>query len=110
MFNANTDRSRYNKRPFHKGNYTSNGIQKGNCYYEWERITADSKTLEIVRNGLSINFEYNPHKCSPNQYPRAFEETSAIDKKIKKLKNVMNPTTVEKPDFFSNIFTRLQMR
>ena len=28
-----------------------------NCYHEWERITSDFKILEIVRNGLSINFE-----------------------------------------------------
>lgn len=111
MFNANPDSIRYNNRPFHKGSYTSNGTQKGNFYYEWERITADSKILGIVRNGLSINFEYNPHKCSPNQYRRALEETSVIDKKIKKLlKNAIIPTTAEKPDFFSNIFARLQMR
>ena len=53
-----------------------------NCYHEWERITSDSKILEIVRNGLSINFEYIPHKCSPHRYPRAFEEASVINNEI----------------------------
>ena len=36
----------------------------------------------MVRNRLSINFEYNLHKYSCYQYPRAFEEASSIYKDI----------------------------
>lgn len=73
-----------------------------NCYPEWERITSDSKILELVRNGLSINFEYIPHKYSPHQYKRAHEEASVIDNEIKRilLKRVITPTTLEKQDSF----------
>ena len=74
-----------------------------NCYPEWERITSDSNILEIVRNGLSINFEYIPHKHSPHQYKRAHEEASVIDNEIKRifLKRAIIPTTLEKQDSFS---------
>ena len=80
-----------------------------NCYNEWKRIISVSKTLEIVRNGLSINFEYIPHKDSPHRYARALEEASVINNEIKKLllKGVIIPTSIiEKQDFFSNIFLR----
>ena len=77
------------------------------CYPEWERITSDSKILEIVRNGLSINFEYIPHKYSPHQHKRAHDEASVTDNEIKRilLKRVIIPTTIEKQDSFSK--TRL---
>ena len=53
-----------------------------------------------------MNFEYIPHKCSPHRYPRAPEEASVINNEIKKLllKGVIIPTSIEKQDFFSNIF------
>ena len=81
-----------------------------NCYQEWERIRSDSKVLETVRNGLSIHFEYIPHKFSPHRYPRALEKASVICNEIKKLllKRVIIPTTIGKKDFFSNIFVRLK--
>ena len=64
--------------------------------------------MEIERNGLSINFEYIPHKCSPHRYPRTLEEASAINNEVKKLllKGVIIPTSIEKQNFFSNIFVR----
>ena len=79
-----------------------------NCYHKWEKITYDSKILDIMINGLSVNVEYIPHKCCPRRYPRGLEKASVINNEYKKLllKGVIIPTSIEKQDFFSNILVR----
>ena len=65
------------------------------------------KFWEIGRNGLSINFEYILHKCSPHRYPRPLEEASVINNEIKKtsLERSYHPNNRE-TGFFSNIFCK----
>ena len=80
-----------------------------NFLQNWKCITSDPVIIDIVKNGLKIDFNiYPPPTCVPCQYPFNETETKIIDHLMEKLltKKVVIPADIQKDDFFSPIFTR----
>ena len=77
--------------------------------YYWSKITTDSVILDIVQNGLKIDFiDNSPTQTEVYSHPVSILEQSIIDKEIAKLlqKKVVVETTQEPDDFISPIFAR----
>ena len=82
----------------------------GNIRYhieKWRDITSDKYILDIVQNGLMLNFGAEPPEKGPFEYKRSKNETDIIDKEVEKLlrKEVISACEVEDGDYFSSLFT-----
>ena len=64
--------------------------------------------MDIVENGLRIDFIDSPPVCTPYQYGRNKEESIIIDEEIQKLlkKKVIKITNIYNDDFFLSVFTK----
>ena len=73
----------------------------------WKRLTSDKFILDIVQNGLKLNFLGEVPENNAFEYNRSAKETELIDSEVKKLldKGVISLTTEEDGDYFSNLFT-----
>ena len=80
-----------------------------NHFAEWVNITKDTFVLDIVRSGLKIDFFKKPvcYNIKPS-YSMSDTEKDTINSEIEKLWQKRNivPTSYNKGDFVSNIFTR----
>ena len=77
-------------------NYKAGNLS--NCLAEWQKITSDSHILDIVENGLRLDFIDSPPVCTPYEYGRNKEESIIIDEEIQKLlkKKVIKITNIYK--------------
>ena len=77
-------------------------------FEKWKDITSDKYILDIVQNGLMLNFGAEPPEKGPFEYKRSKIETDIIDKEVEKLlrKEVISACEVEDGDYFSSLFTR----
>ena len=77
---------------------------------KWRSYTSDKNILDIVDNGLSIKFVGEPPEHTPFEYPRGKKEFDIIEAEITKLlsKGVIEHTTPEDGEYFSNLFTTLK--
>ena len=80
-------------------------------YSKWESITSDPTILDIVYNGLKLDFQIDIPSCKPYQYSRTARETEIINSEIQKLltKEVIQETTVEADDFFSSVKRKIKL-
>ena len=80
-----------------------------NHFAEWVNITKDTFVLDIVRSGLKIDFFKRPvcYNIKPS-YLMSDTEKDTINSEIEKLlqKRIIVPTSYNKGDFVSSIFTR----
>ena len=74
----------------------------------WQKITSDRVILDIIKNGLKINFKGRPGITSAPKIPHSEQEIKIINKEIKKLlnKGVIIECERDKSGFISTIFTR----
>ena len=74
----------------------------------WKKIISERVTIDIVRNGLKIDFEGKPRNNYNPNIPYKSEETRIISEEIAKLlqKEVITECKREQRDFLSNVFTR----
>jgi hypothetical protein len=86
--------------------YRAGGIK--HCLRAWEKLTSDRYILDIVQNGLKLNFSSNSPTKNPFEYPRSNAETAIIDQEIEKLleKQVVTISNIGDGDYFSSLFTR----
>ena len=86
-------------------NFQAGGI--GKRLEAWKALTSDRNILDIIEEGLSISFLGDPPEQTPFEYPRGKKEFDIIDTEIKKLlkKGVIEYTTTEEGQYFSNLFT-----
>ena len=87
-----------------------NNFEAGSIQYNlenWKKITSDKNILDIVRNGLKLEFKNEPPEKDAFEYPRPKQEWEIIDKEIKKLlkKKVVEPCQPEEGEYYSNLFT-----
>ena len=63
--------------------------------------------MEIIKNGLSLNFVDDPPEQAPFEYPRGQKEIKIINTEIQKLlkKGVIEYGFREEGEYFSNLFT-----
>ena len=54
-----------------------------NCYEQWSSITSDTNILNIIHEGLELDFLTIPPSKGPYQYGRNKEESVIIDEEIK---------------------------
>ena len=85
-------------------------FQAGNIsskYRYWRRLTSDSHILNIVRDGLKLEFSSDPPEREPFEYPRGKAEYDTIDNEISQLlkKGVIEYCDGEDGEYFSNLFT-----
>ena len=88
-------------------NYKAGNISR--YLYDWSKITTDSVILDIVQNGLKMDFiDKPPTQTKVHFYPVSMLEQSITDEEIAKLlqKKVIVETTQEPDEFISPIFTR----
>ena len=83
----------------------------GNLKYNfsvWQKITSDRVILDIIKNGLKINFKGRPGITSAPKIPHSEQEIKIINKEIKKVldKGVIIECERDKGGFISTIFTR----
>ena len=76
----------------------------------WRAFTSDKYILDIVENGLKLNFTADAPSKVPFEYKRSQNETRVIDEEVFKLlsKEVISASCVNNGDYFSNLFTRLK--
>lgn len=82
---------------------------KISCYYNyWEELTSDAYILNIVKNGLALDFLEFPEQKFYNACNLSHEENLILDKEIIKLleKKIVVQTHHESDEFISNLFTR----
>lgn len=78
-------------------------------YYSlWESLTHDNFILNIVREGLKIDFFDMPKRHNPHQSHMSLSECNAVDKEIQMLlsKHVIVECNHKPGEFISPIFTR----
>ena len=57
-------------------------------YYEhWKKYTSDTFILDIIKNGLKLDFNELPFKHCCNSFPLSKEEMRIINSEIQKLKS-----------------------
>ena len=77
--------------------------------YNWFKLTSDSGILDIVQNGLKMEFiDKSPTQTEVYSHPVSILKQSILDEEIAKLlqKKVIVETTPEPDEFISPIFTR----
>ena len=76
-------------------------------YQNWRKLTSDRYILDIVRNGLKLEFSNEPPEREPFEYPRGKVEHDVNDKEISQLlcKGVIEYCEREEGEYFSNLFT-----
>ena len=76
----------------------------------WRKLTSDKYILDIVENGLILNFTTDAPSKVAFEYKRSQNETHVIDEEVYKLlsKRVISATNVNAGDYFSSLFTRLK--
>ena len=86
-------------------NYSAGNIQ--HFLHKWKELTSDKHILNIVQDGLLLNFAGEPPNKGAFEYPRSKKEFDLIDSEVKALidKGVVSYTTIEDGDYFSNLFT-----
>ena len=74
----------------------------------WQKIASDRVILDIIKNGLKINFKGRPGITSAPKIPHSEQEIKIINTEIKKLlaKGVTIECERDKGGFISTIFTR----
>ena len=79
-----------------------------NFLSHWEDLTCDTYILDIVKNGLPLDFLQFPEQTFYNACNLTQEENLILDKEIIKLleKRIVVETFHEKDEFISNLFTR----
>ena len=77
-----------------------------NDFLAWTSITSDTFILNIVQQGLKLNFTGNILTNLSFEYKWSQLEQSIIDDEVRKLirKKVIITTYVKEGDFFSNLF------
>ncbi len=86
--------------------FTAGNIR--NYIRNWEDLTGDINILDIVKNGLKLNFtDAPPDSREPFEYPRSKTEFEKIDVEVRKLlkKGVVEYCNREEGEYFSNLFT-----
>lgn len=78
------------------------------AYAEWKIITSDREILDIIKNGLKINFKERPEITSAPYIPHNEPEIKIIKTEYKKIlvKGVVIEYERDKCAFISTIFTR----
>ena len=78
-----------------------------NFVTNWEKLTSDNVILDIVKNGLKLNFTSEVPQKGPFEYPRSKQDTSIISTEVDKLlqKGVITECNVVDGDYFSSLFT-----
>ena len=79
-----------------------------NYYTVWQKITNDRVILDIIKNGLKINFKERPGITSAPKIPHSKQEIEIINTEFKKrlAKGVIIECERDKGGFISTIFTR----
>jgi len=79
-----------------------------NFYTNWFKYTKNYWILDIVKNGLSLDFLEIPKQNNINQMFLSKEEEQIIDTEIIKLlnKGVIEQTQTESGEYISSLFTR----
>ena len=74
----------------------------------WQKSTSNRVILDIIKNGLKINFKVRPGITSAHKIPHSEQEIKIINTEIKKLlaKGVIMECERDKGGFISTIFTR----
>ena len=78
-------------------------------YYEnWKKYTKDHHILNIIKEGLRLDFEQIPFQSGYRIHPRSESETNIIIAEVTKLlkKGVIVKSKPEVGDFVSGVFTR----
>ena len=78
-------------------------------YYEhWKKYTSDTFILDIIKNGLKLDFNEIPFQHCCNNFPLSKEEMSIINSEIQKLKSkkVIVNTDRRTGDYIFDVFTR----
>ena len=75
---------------------------------KWMDITSDGYILDIVQNGLKLNFSAKAPEKGSFEYKRARNETKVIDEEVERLleKQVISACGEKTGDYFSSLFTR----
>ena len=79
-----------------------------NYFIVWQKITSGRVILDIIKNGLKINFKMRPGITSAPKIPHSEQETKIINTEIKKLlaKGIIIECERDKGGFISTISTR----
>ena len=80
-----------------------------NYAHNWKKLTSDKNIIDIVTDGLKLNFiDYPPQGSEPFEYPRGQNEHYTINEEVNKLlaKEVIKPCDREAGEYFSSLFTR----
>ena len=80
-----------------------------NYAHNWKKITSDKNIIDIVTDGLQLNFtDCPPQGSEPFEYPRGQNEHYTINEEVNKLlaKEVIKPCGRETGEYFSSLFTR----
>lgn len=80
-----------------------------NYVHNWKKITSDKNIIDIVTDGLQLNFtDCPPQGSEPFEYPRGQNEHYTINEEVNKLlaKEVIKPCGRETGEYFSSLFTR----
>ena len=87
-------------------NFSAGNIS--NAYANWRKITKDKFILELVMNGLTIDFTEIPPECHIKPISLKPYEETIIDNEILKLldKQVIFESFYEPNEFVSSVFTR----
>ena len=74
----------------------------------WRQITQDEYILDIVENGLKLNFKDEMPSNSPFQHKLSTRDSEVISGELNKLlaKGVITVSKYENNDFFSSLFVR----
>ena len=79
-----------------------------NYFTVWQKITSNRVILDIIKNGLKINFKERPGITSAPKIPHGEQKIKIINTEIKKLlvKAAIIDCERDKGGFISTIFTR----
>ena len=83
--------------------------EKLKYYYEhWKKYASDNFKLEIIKNGLKLDFNEILFQHCCNNFPLSKEEMSIINSEIQKLKSnkVIANTDKRTGDYIFDVFTR----
>ena len=101
----------YQKLNSVSSNKSSNNLVAGNIknfIENWKEITSDSIILDIVENGLKIDFLNIPGNLKVPQIPHCVSEQEIITTEIRSLlrKGIIVESSRESGDLISTVFTR----
>ena len=76
----------------------------------WKKLTSDKFTIHTVLHGLKLKFYDTPVGSQIHEYKRSKAEAEIIDKEVNLLlqKKVIQMSSHEKGEHFSNLFTRVK--